>query len=62
MDTGTMKDYIEDLIQQVNALESQFHKLNAIIAQLQEQRDNYKNLYEEVYQMWRKLVTEETRD
>jgi len=46
MDAGTMKDYIEDLIQQVNQLEAQFHKLNAIIAQLQEQRDAYKALYE----------------
>ena len=39
MDAGTMKDYIEDLIQQVNTLEAQFHKLNEIIVQLQEQRD-----------------------
>jgi cell division septum initiation protein DivIVA len=39
MDAGTMKDYIEDLIQQVNALEAQFHKLNEVIVQLQEQRD-----------------------
>ena len=62
MDAGTMKDYIEDLIQQVNTLEAQFHKLNEVIVQLQQQRDNYKNLYEEVYQMWRKLVTEATRD
>ena len=46
MDTGTMKDYIEDLIQQVNALEAQFHKLNEIILQLQQQRDMYKALYE----------------
>ena len=46
MDAGTMKDYIEDLIQQVNQLEAQFHKLNAIIAQLQEQRDAYRALYE----------------
>jgi phage shock protein A len=42
MDAGTMKDYIEDLIQQVNALEAQFHKLNAVIVQLQEQRDQYR--------------------
>ena len=62
MDSGTMKDYLEDLIQQVNTLEAQFHKLNEVILQLQSQRDNYKNLYEEVYQMWRKLVTEQTRD
>jgi phage shock protein A len=42
MDTGTMKDYIEDLIQQVNALEAQFHKLNEVILQLQQQRDQYR--------------------
>ena len=37
-----MKDYIEDLIQQVNALEAQFHKLNEVILQLQQQRDQYR--------------------
>jgi hypothetical protein len=42
MDAGTMKDYIEDLIQQVNTLEAQFHKLNDVIKQLQEQRDQYR--------------------
>ena len=42
MDAGTMKDYIEDLIQQVNLLEAQFRKLNAVIVQLQEQRDQYR--------------------
>jgi flagellar capping protein FliD len=46
MDAGTMKDYIEDLIQQVNTLEAQFRTLDAIIKQLQEQRDIYKALYE----------------
>jgi flagellar capping protein FliD len=46
MDAGTMKDYIEDLIQQVNTLEAQFHKLNEVILQLQQQRDIYKALYE----------------
>jgi len=46
MDAGTMKDYIEDLIQQVNALEEQFRTLDAIIKQLQEQRDQYRALYE----------------
>jgi hypothetical protein len=46
MDAGTMKDYIEDLIQQVNTLEEQFHKLNAIIVELQNQRDQYRALYE----------------
>ena len=47
MDAQTTKDYIEDLIQQVGALEEQFHKLNAIILALQEQRDAYKWLYED---------------
>jgi flagellar capping protein FliD len=46
MDAGTMKDYIEDLIQQVNTLEAQFHKLNDVILQLQSQRDQYRALYE----------------
>jgi flagellar capping protein FliD len=46
MDAGTMKDYIEDLIKQVELLEEQFRKMNAIIVQLQEQRDQYKALYE----------------
>jgi len=46
MDNGTMKDYLEDLIQQVNALEAQFHKLNEVIVQLQQQRDQYRALYE----------------
>ena len=49
MDTGTMKDYIEDLIQQVNNLEAQFRKLNEIIVQLQQQRDTYKALYENAF-------------
>jgi exonuclease VII small subunit len=49
MDAGTMKDYIEDLIQQVNTLEAQFHKLNEVILQLQEQRDAYKALYETLF-------------
>jgi hypothetical protein len=42
MDTGTMKDYIQDLIEQVNTLEAQFHKLNEVILQLQQQRDQYR--------------------
>jgi flagellar capping protein FliD len=44
MDGTKMKEYIDDLIQQVNDLEVQFHKLNAIIVQLQEQRDAYREL------------------
>jgi flagellar capping protein FliD len=47
MDAGTMKDYIDDLIQQVNQLEAQFHKLNEVIAELQRQRDEWRKLYEE---------------
>jgi hypothetical protein len=46
MDAGTMKDYIEDLIQQVTLLEEHFRKLNAIIVELQSQRDQYRALYE----------------
>jgi hypothetical protein len=46
MDSGTTKDYIEDLIQQVNTLEAYFRKLNEVILQLQQQRDEYKALYE----------------
>jgi hypothetical protein len=45
MDQGTMKDYLEDLVQQVNALEVQFRTLNAVIVQLQEERDNYRALW-----------------
>jgi hypothetical protein len=47
MDNGTMKDYIEDLIQQVNLLEEHFRKLNAVIIELQSQRDQYRAMYEE---------------
>jgi hypothetical protein len=46
MDAQTTKDYIEDLIQQVNTLEAQFRTLNAVIVQLQQQRDQYRALYE----------------
>ncbi len=58
MDAGTMKDYIEDLIEQVNTLEAQFRTLDAIIKQLQEQRDQYRDMYEHVFEDWKKLVTE----
>jgi outer membrane murein-binding lipoprotein Lpp len=44
MDGTKMKEYIDDLVQQVNDLEVQFQKLNAIIVQLQEQRDAYREL------------------
>ena len=46
MDTGTMKDYIEELIQQVTLLEEHFRKLNAVIIELQRQRYQYRALYE----------------
>ena len=46
MDMSTMKDYVDDLILQVNTLEGQFRTLEAIIEQLKEQRDIYKTLYE----------------
>jgi len=45
MDVQTTKDYLEDLIQQINALEVQFRTLNAVIVQLQEERDNYRALW-----------------
>jgi hypothetical protein len=42
MDAQTTKDYLEDLVQQVNALEVQFRTLNAVIVQLQGERDQYR--------------------
>jgi hypothetical protein len=45
MDAQTTKDYLESLIEQISHLESQFHTLNAVIVQLQEERDNYRNLW-----------------
>ena len=45
MDAETTKDYLEDLIQQVNKLEVQFRTLNAVIVQLQEERDNFRALW-----------------
>jgi prefoldin subunit 5 len=45
MDAQTTKDYLEDLIEQINALEVQFRTLNAVIVQLQEERDNYRTLW-----------------
>jgi prefoldin subunit 5 len=45
MDAGNTKDYLEDLIEQVNALEVQFRTLNAVIVQLQEERDTYRALW-----------------
>ena len=46
MDISTMKDYVDDLILQVNTLEGQFRTLEAVIEQLKQQRDIYKELYE----------------
>jgi hypothetical protein len=62
MDAQTTKDYLEDLVQQVNALEVQFRTLNAIIVQLQEERDNYRAMYKHVFEDWKKLVTERASD
>jgi hypothetical protein len=45
MDNGTMKDYIEDLIQQVNTLEAHFRALEKVMKQLQDQRDLYLDLW-----------------
>jgi outer membrane murein-binding lipoprotein Lpp len=45
MDVQTTKDYLEDLVQQINALEVQFRTLNAVIVQLQMERDNYRDLW-----------------
>jgi prefoldin subunit 5 len=45
MDAQTTKDYLESLIKQISHLESQFHTLNAVIVQLQEERDNYRALW-----------------
>ena len=45
MDNVTMKDYLEDLVKMVEDLEVQFCTLNAVIVQLQEERDNYRALW-----------------
>jgi uncharacterized protein YoxC len=58
MDAGTMKDYLDDLIIKVGEMETQFNALGEIIKQLQEQRDAYKALYEQVFEDSKKLVTE----
>ncbi len=61
MDMGTMKDYVDDLILQVNTLEGQFRTLEAIIEQLKEQRDIYKTMYEHIFNDWKKLVEERAK-
>jgi hypothetical protein len=45
MDNVTMKDYLEDLVKMVEDLEVQFRTLNAVIVQLQMERDNYRDLW-----------------
>jgi hypothetical protein len=44
MDKVTMKDYLEDLVRMVEELETQFKTLNAVIVQLQAERDAYREL------------------
>lgn len=41
MDAGTAKDYIEDLMLQVQALEDSFRAINARMEELKAQRDRY---------------------
>ena len=41
MDAGTAKDYIEDLMLQVQALEDSFRAINARTEELKAQRDRY---------------------
>jgi hypothetical protein len=55
MDTGTMKDHIEDLMIQINALETNFQTLNAVIDQLQKENDTYRNLWLEAEAALQKL-------
>jgi len=45
MDNVTMEQYLEDLVKMVEQLETQFRTLNAVIVQLQEERDNYRALW-----------------
>jgi hypothetical protein len=44
MDVGTTQQYLEDLIRMVEDLEIQFKTLNAVIVQLQAERDAYREL------------------
>jgi peptidoglycan hydrolase CwlO-like protein len=44
MDNVTMKEYLEDLVKMVEELETQFKTLNAVIVQLQAERDSYREL------------------
>ena len=45
MDNMTMEEYLEDLVRMVEQLETQFKTLNAVIVQVQEERDNYRALW-----------------
>ena len=44
MDTPSTQQYLEDLIRMVEDLEIQFKTLNAVILQLQAERDAYREL------------------
>jgi hypothetical protein len=44
MDTPPTQQYLEDLIRMVEDLEIQFKTLNAVIVQLQAERDAYREL------------------
>jgi hypothetical protein len=44
MDAQLTKHYLEDLISMVEELETQFKTLNAVIVQLQAERDAYREL------------------
>jgi hypothetical protein len=44
MDNMTMAEYLEDLVKMVEDLEIQFKTLNAVIVQLQAERDAYREL------------------
>jgi peptidoglycan hydrolase CwlO-like protein len=44
MDNMTMAAYLEDLVKMVEDLEIQFKTLNAVIVQLQAERDAYREL------------------
>jgi outer membrane murein-binding lipoprotein Lpp len=45
MDLGTAKDFIADLMIKIEDLEVRFRTLNAVIEQLQKERDNYRSLW-----------------
>ena len=45
METQPTQQYLEDLIRMVEDLEIQFKTLNAVIVQLQAERDAYRELF-----------------